>query len=182
MVVSILWYRFGSGQLTVNVLGLVHVNLTYGEFTVGCLSSTVTTGQIIDDECGNLVASNVFEVVLNHGDLGTCVAIQLLTQAPAKQTEEYSHPEESSYISNLLSCRRQSSVRDGCRCLVDLIGVELVGVDLAASEWVSRELDCAGACCTSSQWAIVCRSRGSESASQGRSQSHRVEALHFFSV
>jgi hypothetical protein len=63
----------GTERLTVNVLRLVDVDLAYGKFTVGGLGCAITTGQIVDDERSNLAARNVFDAVLNYGDLVTGV-------------------------------------------------------------------------------------------------------------
>jgi hypothetical protein len=63
----------GDSRLTVNVLGLVDVDLTNSKLAVGGLGCTVTTGQVVDDECGDLVARNVFDTILD--DLDLCAGV-----------------------------------------------------------------------------------------------------------
>jgi hypothetical protein len=64
--------------LTVNVLGLVDAELTNGKLTVGGLGCAVTTGQVVDDKCGNLVARDVFDSILDDCDLFTGITTYLL--------------------------------------------------------------------------------------------------------
>lgn len=59
---------------TVNVLGLVDVELADSKFTVRGLGGAVTAGKIVDDESRELVARNLLEGVLDDVDLGTVVA------------------------------------------------------------------------------------------------------------
>lgn len=63
-----------SEPLTVNVLGLVDVQLTNGKLTVGGLSSTITSWKIVDDQGSDLVAGDVLDAILNNLDLGTGIA------------------------------------------------------------------------------------------------------------
>jgi hypothetical protein len=60
--------------LTVNVLGLVNAQAAYGKLSVGGLGGAITTGQVVDDQSGDLVARNVLDAILDDGDLGTGVA------------------------------------------------------------------------------------------------------------
>lgn len=53
------------GTLTVNVLCLVHIELTNSKFTVRSLRSTITAREVVDDESSNLVASNVLNGILD---------------------------------------------------------------------------------------------------------------------
>jgi hypothetical protein len=70
----------GQDSLTVNVLRLVNVDLAYSELTVGGLGCAVTTGQVVDDERGNLTARNVFDAIFDNRDLVTSVTIYVLAQ------------------------------------------------------------------------------------------------------
>ena len=63
--------------LTVDVLCLVDIDLTNGQFAIGSLSSAVTTGKVVDDEGGDLVAANALDVIFNLGNLGASVAGQV---------------------------------------------------------------------------------------------------------
>ena len=65
--------------LTVNVLALVGGNITSSKFTVGGLRGAVTTGEIVDDEGGELVAGNVLQVFLDNADASTGVAGTLVS-------------------------------------------------------------------------------------------------------
>jgi hypothetical protein len=60
--------------LTVNVLCLVDINLTNSQLAIGSFRSAVTTGKIVDDEGGDLVAANILDVVFDLSDLGASVA------------------------------------------------------------------------------------------------------------
>jgi hypothetical protein len=61
--------------LTIDVLSLVRAQATDGKLSVGCLGSTITTGQIVDDQSSNLITRNVLDAVLdNLVDLRTGVA------------------------------------------------------------------------------------------------------------
>ena len=55
-------------RLTVNVTGLVGGKITSSKFTVGSLSGTITAGEIVDDQSGDLVARDVLQVILDNGD------------------------------------------------------------------------------------------------------------------
>jgi hypothetical protein len=66
---------FDEVVFTVNVLSLVRAQATDGKLSIGCLGSTITTGQIVDDQSSNLVTRDVLDAVFdNLVDLGTCVA------------------------------------------------------------------------------------------------------------
>jgi hypothetical protein len=53
-------------MLTVNVLGLVGAQATDWKLSVGGLSSAITTGEIVDDQSGNLVTRNVLDRILDN--------------------------------------------------------------------------------------------------------------------
>ena len=61
-------------KLTVDVLSLVGIDRANGQFTIGGLRSTITSGQIVDDEGSDLVAGYIFDTIFNDLiDLGTGV-------------------------------------------------------------------------------------------------------------
>jgi hypothetical protein len=60
--------------LTVNVLALVGGNATDGKLSVGSLGGAITTGQIVDDQSGDLITRNVLDGVLDDVDLFAGVA------------------------------------------------------------------------------------------------------------
>jgi hypothetical protein len=60
--------------LTVNVLGLVNAQAANWEFSVGGLGGAITAGKVVDDQSGDLVARNVFDAILDDGDLVTGIA------------------------------------------------------------------------------------------------------------
>ena len=53
-----------KGELTVNVFGLVPIDLANSKFTVGCLGSTVTSWKVVDDNTENFLAARPVEVSL----------------------------------------------------------------------------------------------------------------------
>jgi hypothetical protein len=61
-------------MLTVNVLSLVRAQTTDRKLSVGCLGSAITTGEIVDDQSSNLVATDVLDAVFNNRDLVAGVA------------------------------------------------------------------------------------------------------------
>jgi hypothetical protein len=65
-------------MLTVNVLSLVRAQATDRKLSVGCLGSAITTGEIVDDQSSNLVATDILDAVLNNRDLVTGVASDLI--------------------------------------------------------------------------------------------------------
>lgn len=62
-------------RLTINIFALVDAELADSKFTVGGLGGAITTGQVVDDESGDLVTADVLEVVLDNGDTGTGIAM-----------------------------------------------------------------------------------------------------------
>jgi hypothetical protein len=62
-------------RLTVNVLGLVLVNLADLEFTVGGLGGAITAGQVVDDQTQDVAAGHVGNGGLNLGDVGNGIAV-----------------------------------------------------------------------------------------------------------
>jgi hypothetical protein len=170
----------GEDRLTVNVLRLVDVDLAYGKLTVGGLGCTIATGQVVDNECGNLTAGNVFDTIFDHGDLVTSVATYLLARSCVKKEQTNSHPEESSNIGNLASSRGQRSISHLSGCGHNLRRVELVGVNGTRCEGVARQRNGSSTCCSlaSGDGAILSRRRKRKSAGDDRSKDGRKEALH----
>lgn len=62
--------------LTVNVLGFVGGEAAHRKLSIGGLGSAITTRKIVNDQGGDLVTRNVFDTILDDGDLVTGVAIQ----------------------------------------------------------------------------------------------------------
>jgi len=56
--------RCDGRQLTVNVLGLVDVDLANLQLTVGGLGGTITAGKIVDDDAEDLLARNILDGLL----------------------------------------------------------------------------------------------------------------------
>ena len=61
-----LWHQ---ESLTINVLGLVAVDLADGQLTVGGESSTVTARQVVDDNTKDLIARNALKSRLKTVDV-----------------------------------------------------------------------------------------------------------------
>lgn len=80
MTLSLVNYLFMCrvGQLTINVLGLVPADLADLELTIGSLSSTVATGEIVDHETQDVLA----------GDVGGKLSLQLLNVGNGVKPEE----------------------------------------------------------------------------------------------
>jgi hypothetical protein len=169
-----------KGKLTVDVLALVGRDISCSELTVGGLGCAVTAGKVVDDESGELVARNVLEVVLNDRNAGTSVTNKLLASSKPASHDNV-HPKESSDLSDLGGLGRQSAVGHAGSGSRDLLGVLLVGIDGARGEGVTAKGDGRGTSSissTCSDGALLDRTRGGKSASNGRSQHSRVEALH----
>lgn len=63
------------GFLTIDELGLVTINLTNGQFTVGCFGSAVASGEIIDHKAEYLVTCHAFKSWLDSSDIRDGVAV-----------------------------------------------------------------------------------------------------------
>lgn len=105
--------------LTVDVLGLVPINLANCELTVRGLGGTITAGKIVDDKTDDLSARNILDHGIDGGDDGDGV-----------------NPLERADLSNLLSLSNESligHVRNGGGDLISVVGV---GVEGVVGKWV----------------------------------------------
>ena len=108
------WVCCGRGYeegLTINILGLVPVELANLELAVGGLGSAITAGQVINDQTQDVVAGDVLERGLQLGNVLDRV-----------------QPQEAADVGDLGRLGRQGRVRDGLDGCLDLGAVELVGV------------------------------------------------------
>ena len=86
-------------ELTVNVLGLVDVEVTDSQFTVGGLGGTITARKVVDDESSELVAGNILQVFFDDGDTSTGVTEEGKVElAPYIPTPKRSIIEGNTYI------------------------------------------------------------------------------------
>jgi hypothetical protein len=65
-------------KLTVNVLGLVLVELSDLELTVGGLGGAITAGKIVDDQTEDVGARNISNGGLDLGNVGNGVTVTAL--------------------------------------------------------------------------------------------------------
>lgn len=169
------------GVLTVNVLGLVGGDVAGSEFAVGRLGRAVASWEVVDDEGSELVAGNVFEVVLYDGDASTRVTVRCISCVLSGMYSGSSHPQESPDVGDLGSARSQSAIRHGRRRGYHLLGVLLVGIDGARSERIPTERDGRRASClsrTRSDGTLFNGAGSSEGTGNGRSQHGGKETLH----
>jgi hypothetical protein len=138
-----------SPELTINVLGLVPGEGADRKLSVGGLGGAITTRQIVNDETDDSVARNSLDHFIDDRNLGDGIAgenQQPFSQCTGAGMPKNVHPHESSNFCDLGSRSSEARVRNSCGSGNDLIGVELVGIELARGESVAAEGDSRGTC------------------------------------
>jgi hypothetical protein len=111
---------FSSRILTVNVLGLVCGQAADGELSVGGLGGAITTGQIVDDQSGNLITGHILDGVLDNVDLLTGVAKNFVRFDNEHRSQINLHPHKGTNVSNLGGLGSESRISHSSSSRADL--------------------------------------------------------------